>query len=104
MTIYEDIKAYGHNNWPLDRVIDETHALLARNGDVCKKCGGTDTTIDHVIPKSILASFGINQKQSYMSAILLQLLCRKCNVLKADRIDWNDSRSKEILLKLINEI
>jgi len=84
---------------------DAKKYLIETEGEVCKLCGATDDlTVDHIIPKSILIAFGIDQKDTLKIPFFLQLLCRRCNVLKKDRINWKDPRSKEILIRLINEI
>jgi 5-methylcytosine-specific restriction endonuclease McrA len=51
-------------------------ALFARDGGKCAYCGGTATSVDHVIPRS---RGGQHAWDNVVAA------CRRCNHIKADR-------------------
>jgi 5-methylcytosine-specific restriction endonuclease McrA len=51
-------------------------AVFARDGGRCVYCGGTATSIDHVVPRS---RGGRHEWDNVVSA------CRRCNHVKADR-------------------
>ncbi len=90
----------------LERKIEQTkESLIAEHGKKCQMCNAKeDLTIDHIIPMHILTNFGITRKETYESTYLLQLLCKRCNQLKTDRIDWKNPKSKKIFEYLLDEI
>lgn len=69
-----------------------------------KQCERTKhQTIDHIIPKQILLFFGIDSDRTFMPNNL-QILCRICNAFKANRLDFTNPRTKELLQELLNEV
>jgi len=67
----------------------------------CPKCDSKkDLTIDHIIPKKILIQFGINVNTDFFKDNL-GILCRKCNVFKADRLDFSNKKTKKLLINLL---
>ncbi len=90
----------------LEKIIKNTkEILIERDGEQCQKCKRTKhLTIDHIIPSSLLLQFGISLKESFDFLDNLELLCRACNALKRDRINWLHEKSKDILIKLINKM
>jgi 5-methylcytosine-specific restriction endonuclease McrA len=73
----------------------------------CAKCGRCsrvdDLTLDHIIPKFILEQFGIDTQRVYIEGNY-QILCRVCNVFKANRLDFANPQTKPLLIKLIEKI
>lgn len=59
------------------RVALTTRAVLRRDDRVCAYCGGTATTVDHVIPRS---RGGRNSWENVVAC------CRRCNSKKADKL------------------
>jgi len=57
-------------------------------------------TVDHIVPKRILLDFGLTPRQMF-EPDLLKVLCRRCNAMKADHLDFSEPRTKEILVFLI---
>lgn len=82
--------------------------LEERDGAKCIKCPSTnELTVDHIIPVSLLEFFGIKREQSYTMkkhGANLQLLCRACNSLKSNRVDWSDKRSLPLLQSYIDKL
>lgn len=70
-------------------------------GGVCKRCGREDMlTVDHNIPKWMLADFGIDFEREFMPSNLV-LLCRPCNAVKSGHLDFSLPQTKELLLELL---
>lgn len=82
--------------------------LKQRDGAVCRRCGSkNELTIDHIIPVSLLEFLGIKKETSYAwkkHSANLQLLCRACNSLKSNRVDWSDKRSLHLLQSYIDKL
>ena len=80
-----------------------TQDMLAE-GAKCSKCGDTDNlTLDHVVPTQILMWFGITKEES-VDRFYVQLYCKRCNQYKGNSLDTSNPRTKEILLKLLDEV
>lgn len=72
----------------IDRHVRAT--ILKRDGNRCQACGAReDLTIDHIVPRS---RGGTDRKSN------LQVLCRDCNVEKADTLPTPDKLTKTGLL------
>lgn len=70
----------------------------------CLRCGRTDKqTLDHLVPRSILEQFGIEWDKELLEDNY-QILCRACNNLKSNHLDFSNPKTKEILLKLIGNL
>jgi 5-methylcytosine-specific restriction endonuclease McrA len=83
------------------------HSLqeLARAGGVCEKCREVCPylTVDHIIPISILEMLDEKGDAKYEWEDNFQLLCRICNVYKANRLDKRNPKTMKLLLELINK-
>lgn len=66
---------------------------------VCNRCGSSDNlTKDHIIPQMIL-------KAMYMPTSTsdnLQVLCRKCNLMKSHKLDPKNPKTIHLLKKYVN--
>lgn len=70
----------------------------------CAKCPRTDNlTLDHIIAQALLADFGIDIAREVIPENY-QLLCRPCNVFKADRLDLANPKTKALLLVLLERV
>ena len=70
----------------------------------CCKCPRTENlTLDHIVPQSILTSFGIDIDTEVVEDNY-QILCRPCNTFKANRLDFSTPKTKEVILKLLEKI
>lgn len=70
----------------------------------CEKCGRTDMqTIDHIIPLKVLAEMGAVIKKFYDEKDI-RILCRPCNHMKSDRLDFSTPKTKELLIKYLKLI
>lgn len=82
--------------------------LIERDGEKCSNCPSlNELTVDHIIPTSLLEFFGIKKEQSYnwkKHSSNLQLLCRACNSLKSNRVDWSDKRSLPLLKSYVDKL
>lgn len=77
---------------------------LLETENKCKKCPKTENlTLDHIIPVFILQSFGINTEREVIEGNY-QLLCRTCNSFKGNRLDFSNSSTKEIIIKLLETL
>lgn len=77
--------------------------LLAEFGK-CQKCSRTERlTLDHIVPKDILRSFGIETDTDFIEDNYI-LLCKVCNTFKANKLDFSIPRTKVILIHLIESI
>ena len=69
----------------------------------CEKCGREEfLTLDHIVPISILEQLGFNELQDNDEN--WQVLCRPCNSYKANRLDFTNYKTKEVLLKYISKL
>lgn len=69
----------------------------------CRKCNRTkELTLDHIVPKDILRQFGVDIDREAIEGNY-QLLCRLCNVFKANRMDFSIPETRAILEQLIKE-
>lgn len=70
----------------------------------CRRCEiKEDLTLDHIIPESLLEIFGMDIRKIMVPGNY-QLLCRRCNRFKANRLDFAYLETRELLIKLINDI
>ena len=75
-----------------------------QNNRCCNKCQRIeDLTIDHIVPDYLLEQFGIDIKRNY-DPENLQVLCRRCNSFKANKLDFANPKTKSLLLKYIDLI
>src|SRR5690348_16550010 len=72
---------------------------LLRSELGCEKCGRpTNLTLDHIIPVHILADFGFDFLEMYDEENL-RLLCKPCNNMKSNHLDFSTPKTKHLLLK-----
>ena len=65
----------------------------------CAKCGGKiGLTIDHIVPQSLLQQFGLDD-EIYEYELNFQILCRFCNQVKQNRMDFSTNPKTLSLLK-----
>ncbi len=75
-----------------------------RQEQQCAKCPRKDNlTLDHIIPKELALSFGVDFINQYWEENF-QMLCKPCNVFKSGRLDFSNLKTKVLLLKLIELI
>lgn len=85
------------------KIIKDRLTLLRLINSSCA-CGESREdmlTVDHIVPKRILIDFGLTTEQMF-ELKLLKILCRRCNSMKADHLDFSEPRTKEILKYLID--
>lgn len=77
---------------------------LIRSGGVCRRCSRKDMlTVDHLIPRILLAQFGVDVEREFLPDNLI-LLCRPCNSLKSGNLDFSFPETKTVLLELLNKL
>lgn len=70
----------------------------------CKKCGSNfNLTIDHIIPIDILFLMGFTKEQTF-DEDNFEVLCGKCNANKGNRLDFSNSKTRELLIKYMDLI
>lgn len=72
----------------------------------CERCERTELsllTVDHIIPVEILLLMGVERTETYDEENFA-VLCRICNAIKSNRMDFGDKRTKPLLLKYLNRI
>jgi 5-methylcytosine-specific restriction endonuclease McrA len=70
----------------------------------CTKCSSIDNlTLDHIIPRDLLLQFGVDVDHEIVEENY-QILCRRCNIFKANRLDFSNPKTKELLIKLLGKI
>lgn len=80
-------------------------ALAERDGLKCRRCGKTENlTVDHIVPKVILSDMGVSEKEKYADYDNMEILCKVCNTFKGRRLDFSDPRTKEQLLKYLQNL
>ena len=79
-------------------------ARLKRNGGYCAhpKCSETkDLTADHIIPKQFLETLGFDEF-ARIDEDNLQILCKRHNNEKGNRLDYTNPRTLPLLKKYVN--
>jgi 5-methylcytosine-specific restriction endonuclease McrA len=67
----------------------------------CEKCPReTLLTIDHIIPIFIIKDMGFDFEQ-FFDVENLRLLCRPCNALKSNHLDFSTPRTKYLMRKYL---
>ena len=83
--------------------------MKIEEGAKCEKCEADGSskrnslTLDHIIPMALLEQFGCHPNYE-TDEINYQVMCHRCNSFKGSRLDFGDPRTKQLLLKFINEI
>lgn len=76
---------------------------LKENGK-CDKCGRDyNLTIDHIVPMFFLKDAGFDFEQFYDEENL-RLLCKPCNALKNNHLDFSTPKTKQIIRKYLEKI
>jgi len=71
---------------------------------VCPRCGSThEITIDHIVPVSLLEQFGLDIEH-LVDDENFELMCRRCNAFKANKLDFSNPKTKRLLIKFVNLI
>lgn len=79
-------------------------AKLMLEAPMCIKCGRTSVlTLDHIVPVAYLADMGHDVLRDIVDDNY-QLLCKPCNLFKADRLDFSNPKTKEILIRLLEKL
>jgi 5-methylcytosine-specific restriction endonuclease McrA len=74
---------------------------IKRQGGQCSKCPSVNNiTVDHIIPRSFLVVLGFND--AYKDLDNLQLLCKRCNSLKSNTLDYTNPKTLPLLNKYID--
>lgn len=77
--------------------------LDANKNEPCCNCGSKENpTPDHIIPQAILKMLGIDCRY-WWDPDLLQILCRRCNLYKGDRLDFSNPKTKQLLIIYLNK-
>lgn len=77
---------------------------LLGQGAYCRKCNKKDgLTLEHIVPKDILKTFGIDTDREIVEGNY-SVTCKVCNSFKGNRLDFSIPATKEILLELIQKI
>jgi len=70
----------------------------------CNKCPRTENlTLDHIVPKDLLTCMGVDIKRQIVEGNY-QLLCSTCNQFKSNRLDFSIPETKQLLLKLLEDL
>lgn len=75
----------------------------ALEGGICEKCSklSTPLTVDHIIPISILDMIDETGNAKYEWEDNFQLVCRICNIFKANRLDKRNPKTMRLLQDLV---
>jgi 5-methylcytosine-specific restriction endonuclease McrA len=75
----------------------------AKLGGECAKCRqlSNNLTVDHVIPVSILDMLDETGEAKYEWESNYELICRVCNVFKANRLDKRNPKTVKLLKELL---
>lgn len=78
--------------------------LIKDRGEFCESCGvinskGTKLTLDHIIPKKVLLDMCLDEY--YKDETNLQILCARCNSVKASQLDFSNPKTIVLLEKYI---
>ncbi len=70
----------------------------------CERCQRTERlSLDHVIPKDVLRSLGVDPERELIEGNYM-LLCKICNSFKSNKLDFSIPATKIILLDLISKL
>lgn len=63
----------------------------AQLGGGCARCVETFDVlnVDHIIPAALVEMLGLRWEAGYQDAENLELLCRRCNIIKGSRLNFN---------------
>ena len=67
----------------------------------CQKCGEyNELSVDHIFPQSLLSSWGLNEYITNDKENL-ELICKKCQILKLSRFDFHNPKTIPLIEKYI---
>ncbi len=79
--------------------------IINRDGKKCRRCPREEwLTLDHIVPLSLLRDMGIDDLETYRDHDNFQLLCKPCNQFKSNRLDFSDPRTKQLLIKYLQQL
>lgn len=85
-------------------LVDAMRIKFIQDNPICVICNTTiNLTYDHIVPQSLLEEFGIENHKTF-DEDNSQVLCRKCNMYKSSRLDFNNPKTKQYLLKLLETV
>lgn len=68
----------------------------------CEDCGRRhNLSVEHIIPLRIMQNMGIDERDMDNPPENWRVLCRICNAQKSGNLDFNEPRTKYLLLKYI---
>jgi len=87
-----------------NQVIAIEQRIKTESPQVCNKCGKTENlTLDHIVPKDMLITFGANPNIEVIEDNY-QILCHMCNMFKGNKLDFSNKQTKVILLRLLEKL
>lgn len=106
--LLEEIKERGKEekktNKQLIAIEQAIYKDLLHSEGKCRKCGRTENlTLDHIVPKTILQSFGVDTFRESVKGNY-QLLCKPCNTFKSGRLDFSSPETKPLLIGLLEKL
>lgn len=67
----------------------------------CDKCGEfAELSVEHIFPASLLMMWGLKE-QTWLDGENLELLCKKCQILKLNRFDFHHPKTIPLIEKYI---
>lgn len=76
----------------------------ADKSGVCEMCRHYDElTVDHIFPASLLVMWGLKE-ETWNDSENLQLICRKCQLLKNNRFDFHNPKTIPLIEKYIGAL
>lgn|SRR3990167_360351 len=85
-------------------VIGLKRLWFQENAKQCEKCPRNENlTLDHIIPVRWIDQLGIEEERMFMPENY-RILCSPCNHFKADKLDFSDKRTKELLIKYLEKV
>lgn len=81
------------------------HQEKAMLGGECSKCklSYDRLTVDHIFSASLLHRFGLKE-YAIDDSDNMELICRKCNILKQDSFDFHNPKTIPLIDKYLNII
>lgn len=89
------------------RYIEDAWKIVSeRDGAICRRCESIEKlTLDHIVPAFFIGQmFGLVRNETYDDLENLEILCRRCNAFKANRLDFLNPKTKPLLIKYIGMI
>ncbi len=76
----------------------------AQNGGTCDKCQGSFPVlnVDHIVGVGLLSMIGVQTEGGLEDSENLELICRRCNVIKGNKLDFNNPKTFPLLRKYVD--